>query len=227
MVKFSKPGSRPAQSAPAKKRSKYADVSGAKVFGQRGSYIRPGRIIAMIERVEEGTTADSTDFVSVHLIPLVVDDANLSLLDKRFGGGLNRVGEAASDFNKLSGNIAFASNMMAFAMAASNMTQDEIREAEEYDGQFIEEVVGEEQPFAGVVVEIQATIKKKKVAKETPDEEVQSDDVFTKISYLRRVPFAELPELVDEGVLAAFIPDLDEKIAAEAGESEESDGEAE
>lgn len=215
MVKFpvKKPGSAPAAAKPAARRSKYADVSTAKVFGQSGNYMRPGRYVAMIESVEEGMTSANAEFVSIHLIPLAADDSQLTALDKRFGGGLNKVGESATDFNKLSGNVAFASNMMAFAMIASDKTQEEIQEAEEYAGQFIEEIVGEEQPFAGVVVEILATTKKKKDAKNVSDEDVKSDQVFTKISYLRRVPYAEVAEI--EGI-EDLIPDIAEKVAAEA-----------
>ena len=209
MAKITKPGG----AKPAQPKSKYAGVTSAKV-SRDGNYITPATYIALIERVEEGTSQNAQDFVAINLTILAVDGSGRSEMDER-GGPANRVGESVSDWN--GAGVVFAGNMMAFAMAATGMSQEEIQEAEEYDGQFIEEMVGEDQPLAGRVVELRVGVRKTKDAK-TKDLDTLSmgKGLFTKCTYLRRVPYAELADLVDEDVLARFIPDLDEKIAEES-----------
>jgi hypothetical protein len=219
MAKITKPGGKAGKPAAAKAapKSKYAKVSGADVF-REGNYISPGRYIALIERVEEGSTHEGKDFIAINLLPLLADGDGRGELDEK-GGALKRVGESCTDMSMVA-NVAFAPNMLAFAMTASGMSQEEIQAAEEHEGQFVEEIVGEDQPLAGVVVEINAKCRPKKDFRNKPINELGDKEFFTKVSYLRRVPFAELPDLIDANVLARHLPDLDEKIAQEAAETE-------
>lgn len=199
---------------PPPPRSKYAAVSTAQVF-KDGDYITPGDYIAMITRVEEGTTTNQEDFVSFHLAILAADDSVRTALDNRLGGPTKKPGSSTTDFRKTN-KRAFAANMMAAAMVISNMTQDEITASEEYPGQFIEEIVGADQPFAGAFVQVRVGMRKNKDNKNVPDEQVDSKGCYPRVTYVRRVAASELPGFVDPAILARLVPNLDELIALEA-----------
>jgi hypothetical protein len=219
MSKFTRPGgAQPAISKPsAKPASKYKKANQTQL-GVEANYQRAGRYLLMIERIEEGVTPrGKEDFVSVHSVVLAADGSERTPLEQRFGGALHRVGESTSWFQKLKGDY-FDQNMLKFAIAASNMTQEEIAAAEEESGTtIIEEMVGSEQPFAGVVLEAHVTIRIGKKARDAgkPEDQLTAEDVFTMTNWVRRVPYDELKELVEAETLAQFLPDLDAKIVEE------------
>lgn len=226
MSKFKRPGgAKPANTpapAPAAPRSKYSRSRDVQV-GVEANYQRAGRYLLLIERIEEGTTPrGKEDFVAVHSIVLAADGDERTPLEQRFGGAVHRVGESTNWFQKVRGDY-FDQNMLKFAIAASDMTQDEIAAAEdENQTTIVDEMVSPEQPFAGVVVEAHVQVRIGKKARDAGKAEanLSSEDVFTVTNWVRRVPYSELSELVEDATLATYIPDLDEKIAAEAAEQE-------
>ena len=210
-----------AKSAPASRYKKSAQVQ----VSQDGNYQRPGRYLFFVQRVEEGSTRNREDFVSVRSVVIAADGSERTPLEVKFGGAVHRVGEETSWFQKLSGEY-FDQNMLKFAIAASNTTQEEIVALEtESDTTIVDEMVSDEQPFAGIVMEAHVQTRIKKVGKELmkdglPEDQLKAEHVTTVTNWIRKVPFAELPEMFAEEpeVLAKFIPDLDEKIAKEAAE---------
>ena len=220
MSKFARPGAKapasPAPKTPAKPASKYKRA-GETQLGADANYLRAGSYLLLVTKIEEGMTPrGKEDFVSVHLTTLAADDSERTDLDRRFGGATHRVGEETNWFQKLSGDY-FDSNMLKFAIVAYNQTQEEIAALEEeHNTTIIADMVGEDQPLAGVVLEAQVQVKIKKAGRELPEEKLTGDHVSTITTWRRRVPFAEVKEMVDADVLAKFLPDLDKKIAQEA-----------
>ncbi len=228
MPPIKRPGGTPANkpaAAPAAPKSKYAGTTSV-AASRDANYFSAGRYITLIERCEAGENQGGAQIIAVNQTVLVADPSTRGPLDEK-SGPTKRVGESVTDlFSKK--NVSFAANLMAFAVTVSGMDQETIRAAElqpdeqgnpGYDGRFIEEIVGENQPFAGYVVEVNVKVVPTKAAKASgkPLMEVPmgKDGLFTKVSYERVVPFSELPELVDAKILARFLPDLDEKIAEE------------
>jgi hypothetical protein len=214
-----KPATSPApqtQSAqPAKPR--YAGAASIKI-GVESNYLRPGAYLAMIERVETGrTTTKNEDFVSVKLTILAADDSTLSGEDRQFGRGLHRVGETASWFVKESGPTAlyFEQNMLKFAIVAWNLTQEEIAEIEQANGVSFIDSIKKGEGLAGVVVELQATMRQNAESKKA-NQPATADNLNTFPKWIRRLPYAEVKELVPADVLAKFLPDIEAKIKAEA-----------
>ncbi len=223
MSKFQRPGGAkpatpPAPARPTAPVSKYKKAKDTQI-GVEANYQRAGRYLFLIGRIEEGITPrGKEDFVSVHSTTLAADDSERTALERRFGGALHRVGEDVTWFQKLKGDY-FDQNMLKFAIAASNMTQDEIAAAEEESGHtIVEEMVSAEQPFAGVVIEAHVQVRIGKKARDAgkTEDQLTSDDVFTVTNWVRRVPYAEVKELVEAEVLKQFLPDIEAKIAEEA-----------
>ena len=243
MASVSKPGVKAGKTAPAAPKSKYAGTTGTKAT-RDANYFSASRYISLIERVEEGENQGGAAIIAVNHVVLGTDTSTRddSGIDSK-SGPAKRPGESVSDlFSKA--NVSFAANLMAFAITLSGMSQDEIREAElavdeetgapGYDGKFIEEIVGDEQPFAGKVVEINVKVVATKAAKASgkPLMEIPmgKDGLFTKVSYVRVIPFAEVKQMIEDGeidakIAARYLSDLDEKIAAEAAQGEENPAE--
>lgn len=225
MSKFTRPGAaaRPstppaAKAAPAKPTSRYKKANQTQL-GVDANYQRAGRYLLLVQRIEEGETPRGKEaFVAVHSVVLGADGDERTPLEVRFGGAVHRVGESTNWFQKTKGDY-FDQNMLKFAIAASNMTQDEIAAAEEEQGHtIIDEMVSPEQPFAGVVLEAHVVVKIKKNGRDLPEDRLTSEHVATVTNWLRRVPYAEVKELVEAETLAKFLPDIDEKIAEEAAQ---------
>ncbi len=226
MSKFSRPAGKPASTpapkaapaAPQKPTSKYKKSSQVQV-GVDANYQRAGEYIFLVQRIEEGTSQrHREDFVSVHSVCVAADGSGRSPLETRLGGMPHRVGEETNWFQKLKGEY-FDQNMLKFAIAASNLTQDEISASEEEnDTTIVAEMVGPEQPFAGVAVEAHVVMKLKAESKKkgVTEETATSDDVYTVTNWKRRVPYAELKEVIDAEVLERYLPDIDAKIAEES-----------
>lgn len=240
MAPVTRPGAKKgAAPAPAAPKSKYAGTTGTKAT-RDANYFSAARYISLVERVEEGENQGGAAIIAVNHVVLATDTSTRddSGIDSK-SGPAKRPGESVSDlFSKA--NVSFAANLMAFAITLSGMTQDEIRAAElapdpetgepGYDGKFIEEIVGESQPFAGRVVEVNVKVMPSKAAKASgkPLMEIPmgKDGLFTKVSYVRVIPYAEVKQLIEDGTIdekiaARYLSDLDEKIAAEAAEGQE------
>jgi hypothetical protein len=241
---ISKPGgSKPAAAKPVTQapRSKYAGTTSTKA-SRDANYFSAGRYLTLIERVEESENQGGALINAVNHVILMADGSTRddTGIDSK-SGPLKRPGESVSDiFSKA--NKAYAANLMAFAITLSGMTQEEIREAElaedpetkepGYEGKFIEEIVGESQPFAGKIVEMNCKVHPSKAAKASGkplmDIPMGKDGLFLKASYLRVVPFAEVQAMVESGeidakIAARFLPDLAEKVAIEAAEGQEGE----
>lgn len=223
MSKFQRPGAKPASApapkAPAAPTSKYKKSREVQV-GVEGNYQRPGRYLLLIQRIEEGQNRTKEQFVSVRSVVLVSDGSERTPLEVKFGGSVHRVGEEVSWFQKLAGDF-FDQNMLKFAIAASNMTQDEIAEREDETGStIVDDMVSAEQPLAGVAVEAHVQTRIKKAGKDAmkgglKEEDLKAEHVTTVTNWVRRLPYAEVKELVPADVLEAYLPDIDEKIAEE------------
>jgi len=224
MSRFQRPGgAKPANPSPAPQPVSRYKGAGNIQIGVEANYLRPGRYLAMIERVETGLTGQGKEpFTAVKLVILAADDTGLSPLDKQFGRGLHRLGEEVSWFSKETGKGAlyFEQNMLKFAIVAWNLTQEEIDAAEKEEQvrtpgfSFIDEIktgVG----LAGVVVEVEATMRQNADARKAnaaPD----AKNVNTFPKWIRRLPYSEVKEVIDPALLAQNLPDLEAKIAAEA-----------
>lgn len=233
-----KPATKPTTQAP---KSKYAGTTSTKA-SRDANYFSAGRYLTLIERVEESENQGGSLINAVNHVVLMADPSTRedNGIDSK-SGPLKRPGESVSDiFSKA--NKAYAANLMAFAITLSGMTQDEIREAElapitddegkeigpGYEGRFIEEIVSDAQPFAGKIVEMNCKVLPTKAAKASgkPLMEIPmgKDGLFTKVSYIRVVPYAEVAEMVESGeidakIAARFLPDLAAKVEAEAAEA--------
>lgn len=194
--------------------NKYADVGGARA--QRpANYIRTGHYLARIDRVEEGTTFKKEDFVAANLTILKVfpDSQEGFDYDRKVKTPLHAVGEAVTDFMAVQ-NVAFNGRIKGFASIAGDLNESDWAQ-ENPKGSIVGEIVGATQPLSGVVVEIRADLRVKKEAKAKPEAALTGKDVYTQTGYVRRVPFAELKELLDEATIARHLPDLEASIAAE------------
>jgi hypothetical protein len=200
-------------------KSKYAGVSGAKA--QRvGNYVKPGHYLARIDRVEEGQAFKKGPFIAVQFTIVHAFENSVPGFDynRKVALALHRAGEDVTDICMLS-NVAFESRVKAIALVAGGLTESDFVQ-EEYPGKIIEDMVDEDQPLAGVVVEIRADTVVKKVAKAKPEEALTNDDVYTRLGYMRRVPASELAEILEDRELQKFFPDLEEQLAEEAAIAE-------
>lgn len=187
--------------------SKYAKASAAKAQAP-SNYIRPGHLLAVINRLEEGEAFKKGSFVAANMTVVKVfpDSVEGFNYDRKIPLGLHTIGEAVSDIMMMS-NVAFEGRIKAFVMTAGDLGDEDFA-SEEYPGQIIDEAVGETQPLAGTVLELRARTIVKKDARHKAEAELTNNDVYTRIDYVRAVPAEELPELLDEATLARFFPDL-------------------
>ncbi|CAK9074212.1 Uncharacterized protein (Fragment) [Durusdinium trenchii] len=194
--------------------SKYAGVSGARV-SRDGNYIRGGHYLLLVERIEEGQTFKKQDFVAIQQNVLhVFDDSEPGYdYDRKVEQPLHRVGESVTDMNML-GNVAFESSMKAFALVAGDMTEEELLEREEYPGQMIEEMVSDEQPLAGAIVEVVARTVIKKDSRAKGEENLSNKDIYTRVAYRRVWSDEEAREFLPAEIADRFLP------AVESGEED-------
>lgn len=125
----------------------------------------------------------------------------------------NTIGQSVSDIMKES-NVAYADRMRNFLDAAGELSQDD------WDTRGADEVVnllsGEEQPIAGLVVELLASTVTKDVSRKKPTIElVSGQDTYVRAYYKRRVTFAEVSKTLSPEALANYFPDIAAQVAAE------------
>lgn len=203
----------------AKSKSKYAGVGGARPQ-MAAIYPNAGHYLIRVDTAEEGQNFKKEDFIAVRYTVLKVFgdsvlgiDYDRSTEDNMVEIPPNSVGQSVSDLMKIS-NIAFAGRIKAFTMVATDCTEAQF-EQEEYDGQIIDELVSEEQPAAGVVLELRVEQVVKQNARDRAAGDLKNENVYTKNNYIRRLSFAETLEMLGDDVARKFIPDIDEEIAAE------------
>ena len=207
-------------------KSKYAGVSGAKP--QRASnYVRPGRYIVRLDRLEAGEAFKKGDYVAIQQTVLkTLPNGPVGFdYDRKIPLPPHSQGEQISEIAMVK-NVAFEGRMKALLMVAGDMIEADFARGtpeapipgnlEAYPGQSVEQAVSPDQPLAGVVMEIRADTAVKKDAKAKPEQALTNADIYTRIAYLRRIPFAELPSTLDEATLARYFPDLQEQIASES-----------
>lgn len=80
-----------------------------------------------------------------------------------------------------------------------------------------EQAIGDDQPLAGSLIEWVSTMRLKKDSrKKDPKTLTLQDDYYTRTVYRCQVSAADVAELVDEDILKRFIPNIDDRVAAEA-----------
>lgn len=207
------------KAAPAAPQSKYAGIGAARA--QRpANYFKPGfHGLVRILKVEEGEDRFKTTLVAcqatvVHLFA-DADAANT-----------NKVGEECAEVIKKT-NQAYAGRLKALAMAVGDLTEQDFEE-QKYDGEIFDELLSEDQPAAGVIVETRSALVKKKAAAEKTAEQLKPSDFYTRVDFLRRVPFGEVKEIlaaagVEERIINQRVPNIDAEIAQEQTENEASE----
>jgi len=192
-------------------KSKYAGVSAARA--QRpANYFKPGgHFLVRLSKIEEGEDRFKTALVAavgnvIHAFP---DNAPTS----------NKVGEEVSEVIKRS-NVAYEGRLKALAMAVGDLTETDFEE-QAYDGEIFDEMVGEDQPAAGVVVEVRTVHVLKQAAATKAADKLEAKDFYTRVDFLRRLLFAEVKETLsmaglDERTINARVPDIDAEIEQES-----------
>ena len=199
----------------AKKKSKYASVSSARAQST-ATYPTGGHYLWLIQAVEEGVNFKKQDFVANRSTNIFTFEDSVSSIDYDRGQTAippTAVGTTLSDVMLL-GNVAFDGRIKNLAMAAANLTEADF-EAEEYDGQIIDEMVGPDQPVAGFVVEVRVEQTVKRDARDP----IENKDTYHKVNYIRRLSFSEVLETVGENV-TRLIPNIREEIEAENATAE-------
>ena len=106
-------------------------------------------------------------------------------------------------------------------MAVGNLTQDNF-DREEYEGEIIEEMVSEDQPCAGRVMEIRALQVIKKDSRSKEDSDLTNKDAYTRIDYVELLEGKDITEELDAEIIEKHSIDTDEpEEEDEAGESDE------
>lgn len=216
--------SKSAKSGPPK--SKYANVSKTEVFGAVNYFNRAGRYIIQMNSVEEGSNHNNVDFIQANMTILKSMDGPVSYdYDKRRDGEpialeMHKVGEEVVD-KMMSNNMAFGSNVKKLAMAGGDLTQEDF-DNEDHEGQIIEEMVGDDQPLGGVILEVRATQVVKKPARSKDEEDLTNEDVYTRVDYVELLVGEDIEDELDEDTIEKYSIDTSEP-DEEAG-PDEGDG---
>lgn len=207
------------KAAPAAPVSKYAGVGGARA--QRpANYFKAGvHGLYRINKVEEGKDKARTDLVAINGTIVHLFEDSLATA--------NQVGDDPSEVIK-STNVAYMGRLKAFAMAVGDLTEEHFAE-QEYDGQIFDELMGEEQPAAGSIVEVRSTQIVKQTAMNKPAAALEPKDTYTRVDFIRRVSFTEVQETLvaaglDEKAIERLVPGIGEEVKAEQ-ESETTEAE--
>lgn len=190
-------------------KSKYAGVGGARTQ-RAANYFKPGtHALWRISRIEEGEDRFKTALVA----------ANGTLIFAFEDNSGNRTGEEVSEVIKRS-NVAFEGRLKALAMAAGDLTETDF-DQQEYDGEIFDDMVAEENPVGGTVVEVRAVSVVKQTAANKKPEDLEAKDRYTRVDFVRRVPFSEVQEVmlaggIEQDKIDRLIPGIAEEIAAES-----------
>lgn len=159
----------------------FTGIKDAKVGFGRG-YEKNGMYLQRIDRVKQGKTRRGREFLAIEKTVIkVIDD---------FEGTGHREGEEITHM-LMTDSDYFLANFKEFIATCF----DADPQAAEVDESDCEAAVSEQQPLAGIVLEMF-------------NKDIQTKDgkPFTKVGYKRRVPQAEIVEVIDPENLAKFFP---------------------
>ena len=156
------------------------------------NYERQGHYYELINRVKEDTSRKLEDFAAIEkTIILVIDDA---------AGQGHRVGEAITHMLMYKHDAAVA-DLQAFISVVAGLSPESLTK------EMVDMVFSDQQPFAGMVVEVLSRMIT-----------LKTGAPFTKITYKRTVPASELLATLPVETINAFFPNgaLNEQAKAEA-----------
>lgn len=176
--------------------SMFKGVEGAKASFD-ASYVGAGHYLCRIDRVKADKTRSKDDFLAVEMTVLHVfmDGAGEPAKWHKAGSAVSHLMMAKHD--------SFLGNVKAMVAAVMGVHESEVTEKD------CEDLSGAGQPLAGMVIELKAR-----------EILTRANKPFTKVTYEREFPAAELQDLLDAKILAAYFPGdtLEKMIVAQAEE---------
>jgi len=151
-------------------------------------YIMPGHYLCRIDRIKADRTRKGDDFLAVEMTVLhTFDDGDVN---EKAGGraAWHRPGESVSQLF-LAKHDTFKGNVKAMVANLTGCHESEVTEAD------CQRICSEEQVLSGMIAEIKARTIITKAGQE-----------FTKVSYVREFPAAELQDVLDEKILDTYFP---------------------
>lgn len=189
-------------------KSRFAGVSGARAQRASNYFAANSHVLVRVIKIEEGQDRFN--------VPLVAGQFQVI---HSFADTGNKVGEEVSEVLK-STNVAFAPRLKALAMAVGDLTEADF-DNQEFDGQIFEELVSDDQPGGGVILEVRSTAVVKQAAKSKAPDQLTDGDTYTRTDFVRKVSFAETNEILSANGLTAdqvnrMVPNIAQEIEAEA-----------
>ncbi len=201
-------------------KNRYEEAAKTKL-SRGGNYVRGGHYIVLVDAAVESENRkhianNAVEMTVLHVFP---DSVQSFDYDKKEKQPLHIVGEQISDVISSANEMA-GQRIKRFVMAAGNLTEEQCGAAE------MQDAFSADQPLAGFVLEMRPEQQLNKVGKAKPTESLTSKDGYIVSNYMRRVPFAEVKQILPAAVVTRFLPDIDEEIAADAAEAAEEAAEA-
>lgn len=140
------------------------------------NYARTGHYLALIRRVKQDKTRKDVEFVAVEMV-------NLKTIAAGPSEDPHRVGEQFS-WLVMSDKDSFSGNIKAFIMNVAGVQDHEVGEEE------CVKVVSEEQPFGGLIVELNNRLIQTKAGKP-----------FTLVNFVRTLSPDEVREAISQEIL--------------------------
>ena len=189
-------------------KSRFAGVSGARAQRASNYFAANSHVLVRVIKIEEGQDRFN--------VPLVA--AQFQVIHS-FAETGNKVGEEVSEVLK-STNVAFAPRLKALAMAVGDLTEADF-DNQTFDGEIFEELVSDDQPGGGVVLEVRSTAVVKQAAKAKAPDQLTDGDTYTRTDFIRKVSFAETNEILTANGLTAdqinrMVPNIAQEMEAEA-----------
>lgn len=215
--------------APAKPASRYSGSSKTAPT-MDANYVRPGTILLRINQVEEGENRkrEEMNFVNCTTLACLAESDAINPATKKPFAPM-RPGEDFSVVFVVKTDY-FLANWKQFVLCATDGSDEAIFEKAETDhpdlstddgydevyGALCAGIAGEDQLLAGTVMELEVTYRLKKESREKDEDKLTADDFSKRTTWKRRVPFAEVAEILDEAAIDRFFPgDALEKLIAE------------
>jgi len=154
------------------------------------NYVKAGHYLVLIRRVKQDKTRKGDDFVAIEMV-------NLVTLAEDPAEQAHRPGEQMSQL-LMRKNDSFLPNFKAFVSNVMAVEESQVGEEEAM------EVVSDEQPLSGRVVELQNKIVMTK--KDTP---------FTLVNYVRSLDAEEIKEKIPADVIEKFLTAEEQERLAE------------
>lgn len=173
-------------------------IEGAKASFD-AKYQGPGHYLNRIDRVKADKTRAGDEFMAVEMTVMHTFMDGLGAPEK-----WHKAGEATSHL-MMKKHDSFLGNVKAMVANLLGVHESEVTKAD------CERISSAEQPMAGMVIELSAR-----------DILTKKNQPFTKVSYTREVPAVELPNLLDDKIVATYFPgdtlaDMIEEQAKEGG----------